>query len=69
MKITKSKEFGQVVKNRRKKLRYTQKDVSKFLGVSASFISDLENGKKTAELDKSLKLANILGIDIEMKER
>ncbi len=69
MKITNSKSFGEAVKNRRKKLGYTQKYISEFMGVSISFLSDLENGKKTTELDKALAVANLLGLDVELNER
>ena len=69
MKITNSKSFGDAVKNRRKKLGYTQKYISEFMGVSISFLSDLENGKKTIELEKALAVANLLGLDIELNER
>jgi hypothetical protein len=34
-----------------------------------TFISDLENGKKTAELEKSIYLANLLGLDLSMTPR
>ena len=69
MKITNSKSFGEEIKKRRKKLGYTQKYISEFMGVSVSFLSDLENGKKTIELDKSLAVANLLGLDVELNER
>ena len=69
MKITDSTSFGTAIKERRKKLGYTQKYISEFTGVSVSFLSDLENGKKTIELDKALKIANLLGLDIEISER
>lgn len=69
MKITNSKSFGEVVKNRRKKLGYTQKYISEYTGFSISFLSDLENGKKTIELEKSLTIANLLGLDVELNER
>ena len=69
MKITDSKSFGETVKSRRKKLGYTQRYISEFMGVSISFLSDLENGKKTIELDKSLAVANLLGLDVELNER
>ena len=61
--------FGTAIKNKRKKLGYTQKYISEFTGISVSFLSDLENGKKTIELDKALKIANLLGLDVEMNER
>ena len=69
MKITNSKTFGETVKNKRKQLGYTQKYISEFTGLSISFLSDLENGKKTIELDKALIVANILGLDVELNER
>ena len=69
MKITNSKSFGEEIKKRRKKLGYTQKYISEFMGVSVSFLSDLEYGKKTIELDKSLAVANLLGLDVELNER
>ena len=69
MKIANSKSFGEEIKKRRKKLGNTQKYISEFMGVSVSFLSDLENGKKTIELDKSLAVANLLGLDVELNER
>ena len=69
MKITNSKIFGETVKIRWKQLGYTQKYISEFTGISISFLSDLENGKKTIELDKALTVANMLGLDVELNER
>ncbi len=43
--------------------------LSEFSGLSVSFISDLENGKKTAELEKAIYLANLLGMDLSLKGR
>ena len=64
MKIRSSEEFGKILRQRRKELGYTQKYLSDFCGFSISFISDLENGKPTVELGKTLYLANLLGLDI-----
>ena len=58
-----------MIRKRRKQLGYTQKYISEFTGVSVSFLSDLENGKKTIELDKALTIANLLGLDVELNER
>ncbi len=69
MKIENVNDFGREVRNRRKRLGYTQKYISDFTGLSITFISDLENGKKTIEFGKALQLANLLGLDIEIKER
>ena len=61
--------FGKALKERRKKLGYTQEFLSQFSGFSISFISDLENGKPTAELGKALSLANLLGLDFMLMPR
>ena len=69
MKINNTKMFGEALKEKRKKLGYTQKYICDVSGISASYISDLENGKATAELGKAIYLANLLGLDIEINER
>lgn len=69
MVITDPKQFGAALKKRRKELGYTQRYISEFTGFSISFISDLENGKSTAELGKAIYLANMLGLDIEINAR
>ena len=69
MRITDSKSFGTALKQRRKELGYTQGALSEFTGLSISFISDLERGKKTIELEKALFLASILGLDITIEKR
>ena len=69
MKITDSISFGRTVRQRRKELGYTQADLSHVTGLSVSFLSDLERGKKTTELGKALYLASMLGLDINMESR
>ena len=69
MKITDSQSFGEAIKNRRKEMGYTQRYISEYTGFSISFISDLENGKSTAELGKAIFLANLLGLDINSTSR
>ncbi|MCR5507658.1 MAG: helix-turn-helix domain-containing protein [Lachnospiraceae bacterium] len=69
MKINNPSEFGKALRERRKKLGYTQKYISEYTGLSVSFISDLENGKKTIEIGKSFEYAKLLGLNIELNER
>ncbi|WP_026659008.1 helix-turn-helix domain-containing protein [Butyrivibrio sp. AC2005] len=69
MVISDAKMFGEPLKKRRKELGYTQRYISEFTGFSISFISDLENGKSTAELGKAIYLANMLGLDIVINAR
>lgn len=69
MKITDSKSLGSAIRNRRKELKYTQADISDFTGLSVTFISDLERGKPTAEIEKTIILINMLGMDLFIEKR
>lgn len=69
MRITDAASFGLALRQRRKELRYTQAFLAEFSGFSVSFISDLENGKSTAELGKTLYLASLLGLDCFLTPR
>jgi transcriptional regulator with XRE-family HTH domain len=69
MKVSDANEFGNELRKRRKKLNYIQQFLADFTGLSVSFISDLENGKETAELGKALYVANTLGLDVNLNER
>ena len=71
MRIINAESFGKAIRARRKELHYTQGFLAEFSGLSVSFISDLENGKKTIELEKAiyLDLANLLGLDLILKGR
>ena len=67
--VNSATDFGNALKARRKELGYTQRYISEYTGFSISFISDLENGKNTAELGKAIYLANMLGLDIAVSAR
>jgi y4mF family transcriptional regulator len=67
--VSTAKEFGAAIRARRKELGLTQAALAEFTGFSVSFLSDLENGKQTAELGKALDLVNLLGLDVEFRKR
>ena len=67
--ITDAASFGQALRARRRELGYTQAFLSEVSGFSVSFISDLENGKRTVELEKAIRLANLLGLDCSLTPR
>ena len=69
MRLVNAESFGKAIRARRKELHYTQGFLAEFSGLSVSFISDLENGKKTIELEKAIYLANLLGLDLILKGR
>jgi len=69
MKITDAQSFGFMIKSRRKQLGYTQTFISEITGLSVSFLSELENGKKTIQLEKAIQVAMLLGMDLTMEAR
>lgn len=69
VKITDSESFGKAIRARRKSLGLTQAYLSEFTGLSVSFLSDLENGKRTIELNKAIQVAMLLGLDITIVPR
>ena len=67
MKIRSVEELGEAIRTRRKELHYTQAFLAEFTGFSVSFISDVERGKATAEIGKTLQLLMILGLDVSVE--
>ena len=69
MKISSAKDLGRAIRTRRKELGYTQAYLSEYTGLSTSYISELENGKETAELGKALFIISLLGLDLDISNR
>jgi len=55
-------DIAKIVKNTRKRLDITQEQLALAAGTGARFIVDLERGKPTCELGKTLQVINALGI-------
>ena len=58
------KYMGRAIKNTRHKKMMTQSDLADITGVSVKFISDVERGKETVQMDKVFDLARALGLQI-----
>ncbi|MEW5975534.1 MAG: helix-turn-helix domain-containing protein [Acidobacteriota bacterium] len=56
------KEVGRVVKETRRKLGVTQKDLALTAGTGLRFVIDLEKGKETCQIGKALTILHTLGI-------
>lgn len=61
MKIINTKDFGQIIREERKKQKLTQTQLAAACGVGVRFIVDLEKGKETAAIGKALRIINMLG--------
>ncbi len=56
-------ELGAILRSRRKAQGLTLEQLSGLSGLGIRFLSELERGKATAELGKSLQVAALLGLD------
>jgi y4mF family transcriptional regulator len=59
-----SEKLGLIIKNQRKFLGLTQTEVALSCGVGIRFISDLENGKPSCQIDKALLVMESIGLNI-----
>lgn len=62
--IRSAAEFGTLVRENRKRLGWTQAQLAERCGTGERFIVDLENGKPSCHLEKSLIAARTVGIDL-----
>ena len=59
-------QIGKLIRDTRKALGVTQKDLALTSGTGMRFIIDLERGKETCEIGKALAILNTLGIKITL---
>ena len=59
-------QIGQLVKNARKTLGVTQKDLALTSGTGLRFIIELEQGKATCQIGKVLTVLQTLGIAMQL---
>ncbi len=64
-----SEQFIQVLRKRRRELEITQQHLSAGLGVTDSYISLVESGKRDIKLKHFVEACKILGLDVMVKEK
>ena len=57
-------DLGKIVRDTRKKLGVTQKDLALTSGTGLRFVIDLEKGKETCQIGKALTIMQTLGIKL-----
>lgn len=67
--ISNAAVLGRILRDRRKKLGYTQEDLADMLDFSPRLIGEMERGRGTVGIDKVFLYATTLGIDIVAFER
>ncbi len=58
------KTIGEVIKENRKRMKLTQKQVAIYANVSPKFIIELENNKPTIQLDKLYDVLNVFDLTL-----
>jgi len=69
MEITTAGDLGSLIRKKRKEDGLTLHDAAAVCGVSHVFLSALENGKESVQLNKVLQVAACLGIEIQAQFR
>ena len=58
------RQIGELIRKLRKEQSMTQRDLSRITRCSVKFISEVENGKESAEIGKTLFLVRMLNCNI-----
>ena len=69
MNITNTEQLGSAIRTQRRKLGITQRDLAMTCGTGLRFIVDLEKGKPTCQVGKTLHVLQMLGFVLETTSR
>ncbi len=58
--------LGEIIRNRRKELKITQPHLAELAGVSTNTLYKLERGQSNPSLDVLNKLAEVLGMELNL---
>ena len=58
--------MGEAIRQQRRRLKVTQKDLAMASGSGLRFIVDLEKGKPTCQMGKALEIVRVLGLKLEI---
>ncbi len=65
--VSSSRDIGTLVHDVRKHRGISQGKLALYSGVGVRFIKDLERGKPTCELEKTLQILKMLGIALSLE--
>lgn len=64
-----TRDIGEAVRRKRKEQGILQEKAAGLSGVGTKFLSQLENGKETAEIGKIMQVLRALGLEIYIYPR
>ncbi|HEY7372231.1 MAG TPA: helix-turn-helix transcriptional regulator [Polyangia bacterium] len=62
-------QIGAAIRDKRRALGMRQAELAALSGVGVRFLSELENGKPSAEIGRALTVLHRLGLDLLIKPR
>ena len=62
-----NKEIGQIIRQRRRYLKITQKELAEIISVGLRSLIKIENGEGNPTLDQLQKIIEALGLKLEIK--
>lgn len=60
------KTIGEIIKENRKRMKLTQIELARYANVSPKFIIELENNKKTIELNKLYDVLDVFDLTLNV---
>jgi y4mF family transcriptional regulator len=67
--ISQPEQLGEIIRTKRKAAGLTQKKAASLAGVGTRFLSELERGKPTAQLGKTIRILQLLGLELRIRQR
>ena len=61
-------EVGQRTRTRRRSLSIDQQTLADLAGVSRKSVSEIERGKATIQMDVLIRVLNVLGLTLEVRD-
>lgn len=61
--------YAEILREKRKELKITQKELAERIGRERTYINRIEKGETDIQLSTFLRIANALGIDISLNTR
>jgi transcriptional regulator with XRE-family HTH domain len=68
-KVSTAEDVGRIIRTKRKETGVRQETAAGISEVGTKFLSQLENGKETAELGKTLRVLRKLGLNVYIYPR
>lgn len=68
MRVQSARDIGALIRERRKALGWDQKQLAARIGASRLWVSEMENGKPTVQLDLALRALDALGVRLSTIE-